>query len=128
VQYPGDPPGLALFGEGCEGLVSLDLTLGLDPRQVTIAGVERAEAASRLNLSANGHAGTYLVSMYGPEPLLASGKLLELSLRGTEEPSLRRPAVVLVSAEANEGRIPVRLIRRPGSPPWPARERPGRSP
>jgi hypothetical protein len=128
VQYPGDPPGLALFGEGCEGLISLDLTLGLDPRQVTITGVEKAEAASRLNLSAGGNADTYLVSLYGPEPLLASGKLLEFALRRAEEPVSGRPVVVLVSAEANEGRIQVRLIRRPGFPSGPARERPGRSP
>jgi hypothetical protein len=107
----GRPVTLALRAAGCSGLLSLDLSLGYVPENLTPGPARTTPATTEFTLTTNPRNGEYLISLYGPFALGEDGDLLLLEvlphgLSGGEPLSLR-------SVEVNEGAIPVRWLETP---------------
>jgi len=110
----GETRDLVLSIEDGDGIEALDLTFHYDPSRIAIRNVRPAGLAADWALHSGSERGRWRGSLYGLLPLQGDGALLVVTVEavGTRP----TPAVPLtVSASANEGRIPVRLLA-PASP------------
>jgi hypothetical protein len=105
----GETRDLVLSIEDADGIEALDLAFHYDPSRIVIRSVRPAGLAAGWALHSGGDKGRWLGSLFGLLPLQGDGALLVVTVEaiGTRP----TPAVPLtVSASANEGRIPVRLL------------------
>ncbi len=110
----GETRDLVLSIEDADGIEALDLAFHYDPSRIAIRSVRPAGLAAGWALHSGGDQGRWRGSLFGLLPLQGDGALLVVTVEaiGTRP----TPAVPLtVSASANEGRIPVRLLA-PGTP------------
>ncbi len=110
----GETRDLVLSIEDADGIEALDLTFHYDPSRLAIRNVRPAGLAADWALQSASEKGRWRGSLYGLLPLQGDGTLLVVTVEAVG--ARPTPAVPLtVSASANEGRIPVRLLA-PESP------------
>jgi hypothetical protein len=97
--------------QNADGILGLDLTLSYDPDVVAIRNVKETGVAAPLQLVSNQEDDTLRITLYGATPLQGSGDFLVVTFEA-KAPFNGVPFVV--SASANEGRIPISVA--PGGP------------
>jgi len=97
---------------GAEGILGLDLAMGYDSTRIRIVGVETLGLGSGLQLMHSEGGGTLRIGMFGPLPLRGSGALLAVTVEAVK--AVRGGVEVQVSGQANEGAIPLRVVRGAG--------------
>jgi hypothetical protein len=95
------------------GIQSLDIDLQYDTDRVSIAGIEVGEAGVGLTTVSNDLGGVIKIGMYGLLATERSGTLLAITFEARQD--IDRPVVLGISAEVNEGRIPLRFAGWPRS-------------
>lgn len=86
-----------------DGILGLDLGLSMDPQYGRITGIRTTGIASDMHAQSNDLAGTRAVSLFGVTPMAGTGEFLVV----TFATSGSTVGPLTVSAEANEGQIPL---------------------
>jgi len=104
-----------------DGIEGLDIDLGFDAARLSIVSIEAAGIGADLSAIAHQAGGGARVAAYGPVPLSGSGTVLKITVEARTD--LGRSLPLTIGAEANEGRIPLRVKgeagaggRNPGRP------------
>ncbi len=86
-----------------DGILGLDLGISMDPQYGRITGIRTTGIASGMHAQSNESAGTRAVSLFGVTPLAGTGEFLVVTLTANGN----TVGQIAVSAEANEGQIPL---------------------
>jgi hypothetical protein len=93
-----------------DGIEGLDLSLHYDPATLRIVDVQKGALGQGLGMAVNDMRGDMRLALYGVLPLEGSGTLLTLTVEATGKTVTRLPRI---EAQANEGRIPLRIRGNP---------------
>ena len=111
VQKSNEQWTVELGLQNADGILGLDLTLGLDPSVVQIQSVTASGPASGFSVEPNADGKNYRIAVYGTAPMQGTGPILVVTYT-LEHPVAGVPFTV--GAQANENQIPV--VLGPGLP------------
>jgi len=90
-----------------DGIEGLDLDLGFDPARLSIVSVETDGIGADHTAIAHQAGGSARVAVYGPVPLSGSGTVVKITVEARTD--LGRTLPMTIGAEANEGRVSLRI-------------------
>jgi hypothetical protein len=105
---PGRTFEVAIAATGAEEALSFDLDLGFDAGSLTPVEVTVGDAARAFTLTPNlGSPGHVRISLFGPEPLGASGDLVRITFRMAG--NSKKGSTLTLQGFADEGTLPVTM-------------------
>ena len=97
------------------GILGIDMTLAFDESKISIVDVQAADRQSGYNVFWNVSKGSLQIAFYGIAPLKNGSRLVAITFRPNPQTKVVPPKIV--SAFANEGAIPMQVLRAPLLPP-----------
>jgi hypothetical protein len=106
----GERRQLTITIANADGILGLDLKLSYDATWMTIVGVSSTGIATGWGVAHADLAGTDRISTYGVAPLAGTGAVLTVTVEGRAGKGRAIP--LGLSAVANEGAIPLSVLKR----------------